>query len=48
MKKRFWQNLGINSDSLAKMPERQVFMYDQIMSIEAQHEARETERSSKK
>lgn len=44
MKKRFWQNLGINSETLARMPERQVSLLDQIMSIEAQNENKEAKK----
>ena len=47
-KKRFWQNLGINSEMLSRMSERQVFMLDQIMSIEMQTEHRNNNKTTSK
>jgi len=44
MKKQFWQNLGINSETLARMPERQVSLLANIMSIESQNEDKEAKK----
>ena len=40
MYKRFWQNLGFTRNDILKMPEREIKMLDEIMSVEEQFHAK--------